>query len=204
MDVGVDIPQQADVLIAEIFSAQFLSEDIIPTIEDAKARLLKPGGIVIPAGGSLIAALVQSDELAHLTRVTQVEGLSFDSFNAFSPVLMNMDTPDIALNWLSEPTKVFSFDFQNADEFPAQQSQASVQVTTDGLCQGVVQWMQLQLDDTITYENPPGGPAAVRTKHWTPLFYPFPMPIQVKQGQTVILRTGHDRKGVRLELDRVV
>jgi type II protein arginine methyltransferase len=204
VEVGVDLPQQADILIAEIFSAQFLSEDVIPTFEDAKARLLKPGGVIIPAGGALIGALVESDELAQLTRVGQIDGFDFDSFNAFTPVAFTMDTPNIALTWLSDPTVLFDFDFQNADMYPAVQSEAVVNVKRDGVCQGFVQWLNLTLDDQTTYSNPPGGPDAVRTKHWTPLFYPFPVPIHVKSGQVVILRTGHDRKGVRLELDQVV
>jgi type III protein arginine methyltransferase len=204
VEVGVDLPQRADVLIAEIFSAQFLSEDVIPTLEDAKARLLKPGGVIIPAGGALIGALVQSDELAQLTRVGRIEGFNFDSFNAFTPVAFTMDTPNMALTWLSDPMVLFDFDFQNADVYPATQSNAVITVKQDGLCQGLVQWLNLTLDDETNYSNPPDGADAVRTKHWTPLFYPFPVPVRVKSGQTVVLRTGHDRKGVRLELDRVV
>lgn len=204
VEVGADIPRQADVLIAEIFSAQFLSEEVIPTIEDAKRRLLKPGGIVIPAGGAMIGALVKCDELAELTRVGMVEGFDFSSFNAFTPVIMNMDTPNYALEWLSDPVELFSFDFQNQDEFPAENSHVAVEVSSDGLCQGVVQWLRLDLDDETPYANPPGGAEATRTKHWTPLFYPFPMPRALKKGQTVMLRIGHDRKGVRVELAEIV
>jgi len=204
VQVGVDIPQQADVLIAEIFSAQFLSEDVIPTIEDAKARLLKPGGIVIPAGGAMIGALVCNDELAELTRVGVIEGFDFSSFNAFTPVIMNLDTPNYALEWLSEPMSLFEFDFQAQDVFPSETAQVAVEVTADGLCQGVVQWLRLDLDGETTYENPPGGAKATRTKHWTPLFYPFPIPRPLKKGQTVMLRIGHDRKGVRVELAGII
>lgn len=200
VQVGVDIPEKADVLITEIFSASFLSEEVIPTIEDAKRRLLKPGATVIPASGSMVGALVSCQELAELTRVQAVEGFDFSSFNAFTPLVMNMDTPDYALDWLSDHVDLFTFDFQNNDVFPAEQALVAIEATKPGLCQGVVQWLRLDLDDETIYENPPGGPKATRTKHWTPLFYAFVAPRELKPGQTVTLRIGHDRQGTRIEL----
>lgn len=200
VQVGVDIPEKADVLIAEIFSAQFLSEEVVPTLEDAKRRLLKPGAIVIPANGAMVGALVSSDELAQLTRVNNVDGFDFSSFNAFTPLLMNLDTPNYALDWLSEPVDLFTFDFLNNDTFPAEDMQVGLEVAKDGLCQGVVQWIRLMLDDETPYENAPAGENATRTKHWTPLFYPFPIPRELKRGQMVILRIAHDRKGARVDL----
>ncbi|MBL8644307.1 MAG: tetratricopeptide repeat protein [Rhodospirillaceae bacterium] len=198
--VGVDIPRQADVLIAEIFSAQFLSEEVIPSLEDAKRRLLKPGGIMIPSSGAMVSALVSSDELESLTRVTTIEGFDFTSFNAFAPLIMNMESPNYAMRWLSEPTDLFTFNFQDDDEFPAEDTQVALEVTQDGMCQGVVQWLRLMLDDETPYSNPPGDDKATRTKHWTPLFYPFALPRLLKKGQTATLRVSHNRKGARIEL----
>jgi hypothetical protein len=108
------------------------------------------------------------------------------------------------LDWLSEPITLFHFDFQKQDEFPAETGQVAVEVTQGGLCQGVVQWLQIMLDDDTPYENAPTGSGATRTKHWTPLFYPFPTPRELKAGQTVMLRIGHDRKGARIELAEIL
>jgi tetratricopeptide (TPR) repeat protein len=200
VEVGVDMSEKADVLIAEIFSASLLSEEVIPSLEDAKKRLLKPGAIVIPATGSMVGALVQSRELEELTHVNVVDGFDFTPFNAFTPLIMNLDTPNYALDWMSEEMELFTFDFQNNDVYPAEDVQVALEVTKDGLCQGVVQWLRLMLDPETPYENPPGGEKATRTKHWTPLFYPFAIPQHLKKGQTVTLRIAHDRKGARIEL----
>lgn len=198
--VGVDLPRAADVLIAEIFSAQVLSEDVIPSIEDAKARLLKPNGIVIPAQATMVGALVESTPLAQLTRVATVEGFDLSVFNGYTPPLMNLDVPNTQLNWLSEPADLFQFDFQNEGFFPPGDSTFAVEVTQSGLCQGVVQWLRLDLDETSVYENPPAGAKATRTPHWTPLLYPFVAPQKVTKGQQVTLRVVHDRKGARIDL----
>jgi hypothetical protein len=93
-----------------------------------------------------------------------------------------------------------NFDFQSPDDAPAETITLDLPVTRAGLCQGVVQWLRLMLDEQTPYENAPGGAQATRTKHWTPHFYPFVQPIELKVGQTVTLRVGHDRKGVRIEL----
>lgn len=198
--VGAGLPRPADVLIAEIFSAQLLSEDVIPSLEDAKARLLAPGGVVIPAVGVMRGALVESDQLAQLTRVGTVEGFDLSAFNTFTPPLMNLDAPNYALAWLSEPIDLFAFDFQHQDRWPPAENEVAVSVTRGGLCQGVVQWLWLALDDATTYENPPLGPKGLRTPHWTPLLYPFPQPQMLAAGQTVTLRVVHDRKGARVDL----
>jgi tetratricopeptide (TPR) repeat protein len=200
VEVGRDLPRKADVLIAEIFSAQFLSEDVLPSLEDAKRRLLKPGGRVIPASGAIMGALVENAELGELTRVNTVEGFDFSSFNAYTPLIMNMDTPNYAVTWLSEPTALLDFDFRSPHETPAETIMLDLPVTKAGLCQGVVQWLRLMLDAETPYENAPGGAKATRTKHWTPHFYPFVRPIDLAPGQVVRLRVGHDRKGVRIEL----
>jgi type II protein arginine methyltransferase len=200
VEVGEHLPEPADVLIAEVFSAQFLSEEVIPTFEDAKARLLKSDALVIPASGSMVGALVSSSDVAHLTRVETIEGFDMSGFNAFAPLLMNLDTPDLVMNWLSNGIELLEFDFLNNDTFPAEDTQVAVRVMKSGLCHGVVQWLRLMLDDETPYENAPVGEKATRTKHWTPLFYPFPSPQELKEGQSVVLRVAHDRKGVRIEL----
>ncbi|MDX2222805.1 MAG: tetratricopeptide repeat protein [Rhodospirillaceae bacterium] len=198
--VGAGLPRPADVLMAEIFSAQLLSEDVIPSLEDAKARLLAPGGVVIPAMGVMRGALVDSDQLAQLTRVGHVEGFDLSAFNTFSPPLMNLEAPNTVLTWLSDPVDLFAFDFQNEDRWPRAENEVAVAVTRSGLCQGVVQWLWLALDDATTYENPPLGPKGLRTPHWTPLLYTFPEAQALTAGQTVTLRVVHDRKGARVDL----
>jgi type II protein arginine methyltransferase len=197
--VGADLPRPADVLIAEIFSAQLLSEDVIPSLEDAKARLCAPEVAVIPAIGVMRGALVHSPSLDALTRVGTVEGFDISAFNTYTPPLMNLDAPNYALEWLSEPLDLFSFSFQADDKWPAGSNIVDVPVTRSGLCHGVVQWLWLAVDDATTYENPPLGPAGTRTPHWTPLLYTPPAPFALKKGQTVRLRVAHDRKGARVD-----
>lgn len=198
--IKTDLPRPADVLIAEIFSAQLLSEDVLPSIEDAKRRLCTPETIVVPAVGVMRGALVQSASLDALTRVGTVEGFDLSAFNTYSPPLMNLDAPNYALDWLSAPVDLYAFNFQDDAVWPAGSNIVEVPVTASGRCQGVVQWLWLALDDQTTYENPPLGDKGTRTPHWTPLLYTFPEPCDVTRGQVLRLKVGHDRKGARIEI----
>ena len=195
-----DLPRPADVLIAEIFSAQLLSEDVLPSLEDAKRRLCGPQTIVIPAVGVMRGALVQSPSLDALTRVGKVEGFDLSAFNTFTPPLMNLDAPNYALEWLSASVDLFAFHFQDDAVWPAGSNLVEVPVTVSGRCQGVVQWLWLALDDKTEYENPPLGDKGTRTPHWTPLLYTFPEPRTVTKGEILRLKVGHDRKGARIEI----
>jgi predicted O-methyltransferase YrrM len=56
--VGPDLPDRADVLLSELFSPQLLSEEAIPTLNDAFARLVKPGAIVLPRRAGLRGVLI--------------------------------------------------------------------------------------------------------------------------------------------------
>ena len=83
--VGEDMPQRADVLLHEVFSSELLGEHVLPAIEDAKARLLKPGGKVLPCSASIMIALVGGDELGKELYVESAFGFDLRPFNEINP-----------------------------------------------------------------------------------------------------------------------
>jgi len=58
LKVGAELEHQADILVSEVLSSELLGEHVLPSIEEARRRLLKPGGRVIPASGSVSARRV--------------------------------------------------------------------------------------------------------------------------------------------------
>ena len=52
---SAEIEKQADILVAETIGTLLLSESQLDYIEDARSRLLKPGGKIIPSAGKLYA-----------------------------------------------------------------------------------------------------------------------------------------------------
>mmetsp|Transcript_33934 Transcript_33934/g.101202 ORF Transcript_33934/g.101202 Transcript_33934/m.101202 type:complete len:733 (-) Transcript_33934:85-2283(-) len=65
--VGLDrmpLGQQADVLVTETFGTMLLGEGAIGFVPDARERLLREGGKVIPAGGCQYVTLVEAPDFA--------------------------------------------------------------------------------------------------------------------------------------------
>src|ERR1044072_3208568 len=60
---SVVLPERADVIISDIRGVLPLFQHHLPTIIDARKRLLAPDGILIPRRDSLWAAIVQAPEL---------------------------------------------------------------------------------------------------------------------------------------------
>merc|ERR1719460_3489603 len=60
VDLGLlPLGQPADILVTETFGTMLLGEGAINFVPDARDRLLKPGGIVVPQGGCQYVTLVE-------------------------------------------------------------------------------------------------------------------------------------------------
>jgi type II protein arginine methyltransferase len=197
--IGIDLPAPAEVLICEIFSVQVIAEGVLPTLEDAKARLLAARASVIPCAAIARAALVAGDELARRTRVGRVRGFDLSALNEHTPTVQYLSGEE-QLTFLSAPCELFRFDLGNSHSFPSEKRLIPLVATAGGLCQGVVQWLRLELCEGVDFENQPGTPEAQTSRHWQPVLYPFPEPIAVSAGQTVMVRASHNRKGMHVVL----
>src|SRR5882762_2567167 len=63
MSFQVELAEPCDVLITDPRGVLPLYEQAIPTIIDARRRLLKPGGVLIPQRDTIWAALVEANEI---------------------------------------------------------------------------------------------------------------------------------------------
>jgi type II protein arginine methyltransferase len=167
LDAELDLGGRADIIVSEIFSNELLGEAVIPVIEDAIARLLAAGGRVIPSGASVRIALASWAGLGE-RRLQRISGFDLSPFNRLCRIPYRLDVGDPELSLRSEPADLFSFDFSAGRRFPAGRNQ--LELTANGEVNGVVQWIRLQLDSQIFYENRP-GPG--ETSCWGCQFYPF-------------------------------
>jgi hypothetical protein len=180
--VGVDLPEPADLLIAEIFSVQVTTEGVLPSLEDAKRRLLKPGAPVIPARAVARGALVTGDSLSRMARVGTVCGFDLSAFNRFTPVQQHL-IPGQEVEFLSEPADLLRFDLLGETEWPAFKTHVTLTATRRGVCQGVAQWLKLELDDEHVYEHAPSAGDVTAGRHWAPIWYPLETPIELEAGK---------------------
>ncbi|MDW7774456.1 MAG: protein arginine N-methyltransferase [Desulfobulbaceae bacterium] len=191
LKIGKDMDEQADLLVSEILSSEFLGEGVLPSIEDARRRLLKPGGQIIPARGSIQFALFGGSDIEQNIRVDQVYGFDLSRFNTIVSRKQILFRNDLNIELLSDDTCAFFFDFYTTGRTPHEKKTINVPVRETGRCCGIIQWIRLEMDDTVVFENHPSvkNPAS----SWTHCLYIFPNPMDVAPGQIVQITAVHNR-----------
>jgi len=111
--LGQDIDKKVDVVVSEILSSEFVGEGIQTSILDAKKRLLKQNGKMIPQAGSIMIALVENTgKLARELFVDNALGYDIDEFNTITTNKWAITLEDEPV-FLSKPIEAFTFDFCN-------------------------------------------------------------------------------------------
>jgi hypothetical protein len=203
LTIPEDLPERADVLISEIVSSDLLGEGILPTMEDALERLLKPGACVIPARAVIVAQLAGSSEIEPYLQVGTVCGFDLSPFNEFSPIALEPAEFGVRMESHSGCFDVFEFDFTQHARFPAQEQRIAVTCTRTGVCHGVLQWIRLHLSRNHRFENAPGSAGTGSGGHWRQTLYTFPEPVFIEQGQVAHLVAAHNRSNLMFYLERV-
>jgi hypothetical protein len=204
IEIGDDIIKQADILVSEIFSSELLGEHVLPSLEDAKRRLLKPQGKVIPAAGSIMIGLFTGDDIRRNLIVEDSFGFNLQGFNSVVSKKRMIARNDLNIELLTDGVEAFGFDFEGDDYFPAQSKSLQIKIKTSGLCYGIVQWMRLDMsgNKNVMFENHPSQTSKV--SNWQQCAYLFDAPITVKAGQKVIINAAHNRAVPWFWLDRVL
>jgi type II protein arginine methyltransferase len=187
LEVGRDLPERVDVLVAEIFGHMLLNEAVLPVFEHAREHLLKPGGTIIPAAASFEIALAEdSNDLRG--PVGDIRGFDVSGINRHRPIGYSIPVGDEALALRSDPVSLFSFDFTCDAAVEPGEREISLR-SSGGRVNGVVGWIRLALDDTDVYENRPGPGAS---SSWRAPLWRMP-PVDTQPGDLITVRGKHDR-----------
>ncbi|XP_069154856.1 protein arginine N-methyltransferase 1.6 isoform X6 [Solanum lycopersicum] len=168
LEVGVDMPSRADVLVSEILDSELLGEGLIPTLQHAHDQLLVDNPKTVPYRATVYGQLVESTDLWKLHDLYNTEKEVLDEIclvpegmdsalcvkrQQFS---MHCDALEEDIKLLSEPFKVFDFDFWRRPD-SHRVTKLSVQATDTGAVHAVISWWLLQLDEkgTIFYSTAP-------------------------------------------------
>ncbi len=189
--IGADLPQPADILVSEILSSELLAERVLPSIEDARRRLLKPGGRMIPAAGSIMIALFGGEAIGSNVLVEDSCGFNLRHFNTIVQKKQGITRNDLSITMLTDAVEALHFDFQNEAYHAGEAKLLRIPVKTDGRCYGIIQWIRLQMDQHTVFENHPQVKAAA--SGWQHLAYIFAAPLELKAGQVARVAAAHNR-----------
>lgn len=191
LDVDFDGP--IDVLVSEIVSNNMVGEGVLPAMEQAARRLVRPDAQIIPARGIVRVALAE-DRDAHRQQVGMVEGFDLSRFNRLATPSYPISVGKERLMLRSEPGDLFRFDFQSRGPFPEATGAVGLSAS-GGIVNGIAQWIRLEMDADGWYEN---RPAVGTSSAWAILFYPLQRPIEVEAADKLTVCGEHDRQSLRI------
>ena len=202
--LGQDINKKADILVSEILSSEFVGEGIQTTILDAKKRLLKKTGKMIPEGGSIMIALIENTgKLAKEIFVDNALGYDIRDFNS---IISNkyIGTLGDEPVFLSDPIEAFTFDFCKFEKIYKDTQKIKIEANRAGVCAGVIQWLKVRLYDDIEYQNNPVEMYRSNSvSGWRTPIFKFNDPINVKKGQSLNIQATLNEDYSWFNLDRI-
>jgi protein arginine N-methyltransferase 1 len=184
----VEIPQLADIIVTDPRGVIPLANRAIPTIIDARRRLLKPGGVLIAQRDTIWAALVEANE-TYSTLYEDPWRRSNDGFNMEAARQRSINTVGTQRfkrrQLLSVPVPWATLDYRTL-ETTSVHGPAEFEVLRQGLADGFTLWFDSELIDSVNFSNAPGKPKLI----YGQLFFPMqePLPVLPKQLITVDVR----------------
>jgi protein arginine N-methyltransferase 1 len=173
-DVALDPP--VEVIVHELFGNDPLAEGLLPTICDARRRLLAPGGRLVPDRVEILGLGVDSGGVARdrARAIATINGLG-DLAGALAPLADAIDAlparafvqnlGDIPFTVLTEPALLHDLDLTHVDEDAcAAPATTELHVIRPGRLDAVVTCFRAHLAPGVILTNAPGAP---RT-HWDP------------------------------------
>lgn len=171
-------PPQVDVIVSETLGNYAFEEHIIDTLADAKARFLKPGGVMIPQRVVQYVAPVIAPRIQNEFAVWDTTG--FDLSIARTMSLNNIYVRTLKPDELLE-AKVWDTVELGTDADGARAGEASWKLAADASIYGFAVWWDAELVPGITLSTAPDAPST----HWEQLYFPLLSPIAGKSGDTI-------------------
>jgi SAM-dependent methyltransferase len=193
-------PERVDVVVCETLGNYPFEENIIATLNDAHARFMKPGGVIIPRSVEQLVCPLTAERLYREIAAWDEVGYGLN----FAPAKA-MSLNNIYVRWLSPDDLLaggaaacawdkVTFDRRNKT---TRAGEASWRARRPITVYGLALWWSAELAPGVELST---GPLAPRT-HWEQLYLPALEPIAVQAGQTLAARlrsTTSDEKGTNV------
>ncbi|MBM2812538.1 MAG: Methyltransferase type 12, partial [Chloroflexi bacterium] len=178
----VDLPCRADVVFSDLRGVLPLCQQHIPSIADARRRLLASGGTLVPQCDTIWASPVEATELYARTADPWGESLCELDMSAARSLLLNgwrkarVDPAQL----LAEPSQWAQIDYTTVEE-PDVRGLLQWTVARAGAAHGICAWFDTILVPGIGFSNAPSQPEAI----YGSAFFPFSEPLAVDAGDVI-------------------
>lgn len=178
----VTLPEPADVIVSDLRGVLPPFGRHLPAIIDARARLLKPDGILVPQSDRLMAALIETPGVySKLTALWDANEWQLDLTSARPTVISGWQKERFAADQLlTAPFCWASLEYANCAS-PHVSGVVQTTVERAGVAHGLAVWFDTVLADGIGFSNAPGGPDLIYALG----FFPLERAVPVEAGDEV-------------------
>jgi protein arginine N-methyltransferase 1 len=179
------LPDPADIAVSDIRGVLPLFGNHIPAVIDARERILRPGGILIPQADILSVAVIESDAIyTKATTPWQSADFSLD-LSPLSARLRHCWTRASAVpEDLITPAAVLSvLDYREINE-PDLDGRVTLRPRRAGIGHGFLVWFDTRLAGDIGYSNAPGGADLI----YGQAFFPWSRPVALSPTDAIHAR----------------
>lgn len=177
-----ELPERVNVIVSDLRGVLPLFGQAIPSLEDARQRLLATGGIMIPQRDTLKAAVIEAEE--YYSRLTTPWRKAVPELNlspAVLPILNQFYSASFKKDQLlteAQDWGLFDYTVGAAKRVTAELDFRAVR---DGVAHGVCLWFEAALIENIGYSS---GPAPAGSVHGQ-LFLPWLEPVALAKEQEI-------------------
>ena len=189
-DVSTEItlPERADVMISDLRAVLPLFQQHIPSIIDARKRLLQPGAVMIPWRDTLWGAVVHAPEYYRKATQPWSDELEVD-MRATHPILTQMSRRAFASadQLVTEPMPWATLEYETI-ESPNVQGSLKWTATRTATGHGMMLWFDTELADGVGFSNAPGQTETIYGRE----FFPFSSEVELNPGDSVSIDLSAD------------
>ena len=188
LSTKIALPEPATIIISDLRGVLPWFEQNVPSIIDARERLLAPCGLLIPRRDILWAAVVEAPQ--------QYEELIDPWRNQFD-LDLSAATRLVTNTWrksrikpeqlLTDPVRWATLDYYEVNS-PDVCAEISWQAARQGTAHGVAVWFDSELAEGIRFSNHPAAPETI----YGIGFFPFLRPVELMEGEHVNIRLAAD------------
>jgi protein arginine N-methyltransferase 1 len=192
VSVEVTDVEPADVIVSDLRGVLPLLQHHIPSIADARNRLLKPGGTLIPREDTVWAALVDSDE-AYRRYVDpwRQNSIGIDLLAIRSYAVNSWSKVELGAGDLAVPPQPWAVLDYSTIEDPNVSQQLTWRIDHPVTTHGVVLWFDSTLAAGVGFSNAPGEPPLI----YGQAFFPWSEPVSLLAADEVRVLIGADLVG---------
>ncbi|MBI3447376.1 MAG: 50S ribosomal protein L11 methyltransferase [Acidobacteria bacterium] len=190
---ALSLPERADVVVSETIGAFVFSEEILWSLVDARTRLLRTGGGLIPQGVMIFLAPVESFEEGIGLLERPIRGFDYRPAVRHVPVgTMTAARRIRRRDFLAAERAVYDVDFRTASAEMDFDRALEFTAGRDGVLHGFAGFWRAAMCEGVELRCDPDGPPV----HWPTLLFRLPAGLPVREGDRIRLRFGKaDRPG---------